>query len=187
MIVVVATVVGLLAAALLGGRPSALGEVRLRGVWLLVLAFVAQVVVISVVPHWPRALLETVHVLTYVAAGAVVWINRAVPGLLVAGSGGALNGVAIAANGGTLPASEHALRAAGLSSGEGEFLNSGALADPVLPWLGDVLWVPASVPLANVFSIGDVVLVAGVTWGTYRTCRRAPAGAAAADPAPAAP
>lgn len=176
MIILVATVVGLLVAALLGGSPGALGRVKLRAVWLLVLAFVAQVVVISVVPDGPRPLLETVHVLTYVGAGLVVWWNRAVPGLLLAGAGGALNAVTIALNGGTLPASERALRGAGLPVHEQEFLNSGVLADPVLPWLGDVFWVPAGVPLANVFSVGDVVLVAGVTYGAYRICRRPEAG-----------
>lgn len=180
MIIVVAAVLGLTVAALLGGRPRALGQVQLRGTGLLLLAFAAQVAVISVVPHWPRPFLETVHVLTYVGAGAFVWHNRDVPGLLLAGSGGALNGVVIALNGGTLPASERAVRAAGLPVAPEEFLNSGVLADPVLPWLGDVLWVPAGVPLANVFSVGDVVLVLGVTWGAYRICRRP-----AEDPAPA--
>ncbi len=42
----------------------------------------------------------------------------------------------------------------------------------MLPWLGDVFWVPAGVPLANVFSVGDVVLVAAVTYGAYRICRQ---------------
>ncbi len=183
MIVLLAAAVGLVAGALAGGDPAALGRLRLRAVALLVAVFAVQVVVISVVPTGPRALLQTVHVLTYVGAGAVVWLNRAVPGLLLAGVGGGLNGVTIAANGGTLPASEAAVRGAGLAARPGEFVNSGVLPDPVLPWLGDVFWVPAGVPLANVFSVGDVLLVAAVTWGAYRTCRTGPARRPAVVPA----
>lgn len=44
------------------------------------------------------------------------------------------------------------------------------LEDPWLPWLGDVLWVPAGLPLANVFSLGDVLIVAGLGWLVHRTC-----------------
>ena len=76
----------------------------------------------------------------------------------------------IALNGGTLPASASALKSAGLELDPAEFLNSGVLADPRLPWLGDVFAIPAGWPLANVFSIGDVLILCGVAWGTHRIC-----------------
>jgi hypothetical protein len=41
------------------------------------------------------------------------------------------------------------------------FSNSTAVADPALLALGDIFWVPASWPVSNVFSIGDVVIVVG--------------------------
>ena len=68
------------------------------------------------------------------------------------------------------PASRSALERAGLHLNPHEFLNSGVLAHPHLAFLGDVLATPSWVPLANVFSIGDVLILCGVTWGAHRAC-----------------
>jgi hypothetical protein len=160
----------LLLVPLLGGRLGRLGELRLAGSWLLLLALGLQVLVISVFPEADAGLLATVHVGTYVLAAAFVWCNRAVPGLVLLGAGAAANGVTIALNGGVLPASATALERSGFVVDPGEFTNSGVLPDPVLPWLGDVFWVPSSWPLANVFSVGDVLIVAGLSWLVHRTC-----------------
>jgi len=51
-----------------------------------------------------------------------------------------------------------------------DFVNSGVLPDPHLPWLGDVFWIPAGWPLANVFSIGDLLIMLGAGWGAHRIC-----------------
>jgi len=48
------------------------------------------------------------------------------------------------------------------------------LADPHLPWLGDTFAIPSGVPLANVFSVGDIVLVLGVLVLLHVTCETAP-------------
>ena len=72
----------------------------------------------------------------------------AVVGLLLAlCCGGALNALTIAANGGQMPASEAAVRAAGLPVDVDRFVNSGVLEDPRLAWLGDVFASPAWLPL----------------------------------------
>lgn len=170
MLVVVWALIALLLVPVLGGRLSRLGELRLRHTWLLLLALGLQVLVISVVPRAHAGLLAVVHVGTYVLAAGFVWRNRAVPGLVLLGVGAAANGVTIALNGGVLPASAAALERSGFVVDPGEFTNSGVLPDPVLPWLGDVFWVPASWPLSNVFSIGDVLIVAGLAWLAHRTC-----------------
>ena len=47
-------------------------------------------------------------------------------------------------------------------AGEGEFINSRVLDDAKLQFLGDVFATPASLPLHNVFSIGDAILLIGV-------------------------
>ena len=70
-----------------------------------------------------------------------------------------MNLAAIAANGGIMPASPSALEAAGKIANPDEFTNSGAVANPKLAILGDILAWPEPIPLANVFSIGDIVLV----------------------------
>ena len=79
------------------------------------------------------------------------------------------NFVVIVANGGVMPASRAAQVAAGLVGRQG-FENSVAVAHPNLAFLGDVFAVPAGVPLANVFSIGDALLVLGIFLIVHRQC-----------------
>jgi hypothetical protein len=168
MIIPVLALVGVLLPVALGGRVGRLAGVRLRAVEVIVAAFVGQLLVISVLTG-PPVVLEVVHVASYVAAAGTIWANRRVPGLLVLGAGAVANGVTIAVNGGTLPARAGALRTAGLADETG-FVNSGVLPDPHLAFLGDVFAVPASWPLANVFSIGDVLIVAGAAYASLRIC-----------------
>jgi hypothetical protein len=146
------------------------------------------VVIIEVIPEANHAALSAVHVATYVAAGWFVWVNRAIPGLWIIALGAASNGITIAVNGGTLPASRSALDAAGIHPKPDEFLNSGVLDHPHLGFLGDVFAIPERFPLSNVFSVGDALIVIGVFWAAHRICgsRLAPAWRPA-DPAKASP
>ena len=170
MIIPVLGLLAVLSPMLAGGSLRRLGDLRIRCAWILVLALVAQIVVIEVVPRADPVVLSGVHLATYVAAGVFVAINRQVPGLWLVALGAASNGLTIAANGGTLPASRSALERAGVHLVPGEFLNSGVLPHPRLAFLGDVFAIPAGLPLANVFSIGDVLIVLGVGWGVHRIC-----------------
>jgi Family of unknown function (DUF5317) len=97
--------------------------------------------------------------------------NWRVPGVPLTALGAALNLLAIAANGGVMPASPAALAAAGLPVDRPGFSNSAALAEPRLAFLGDVFAIPASWPLSNVFSVGDVLIGVGLAWGVHRVCR----------------
>ena len=64
-----------------------------------------------------------------------------------------------------MPASESALRIAGIASRAGTtFRNSTVVPHSHLTLLGDIFAVPANIPLHNVFSIGDVLVVAGACW-----------------------
>lgn len=119
----------------------------------------------------PHGLAATLHVLTYAVAFAFLWLNRRVAGVLVVAAGAVTNGVVIALNGGTLPASAAAVKAAGLD-GDIAFANSGVVDDPVLPWLGDAFAWPAPMPLANTFSVGDVLIVVGVFVAAWVGSRR---------------
>jgi hypothetical protein len=199
MIIVVAGLLAVLSPALTGGDLRRLAQLRLRAVWLVFLALAVQFAITVVLPHANHVVLSVLHVLSYVLAGVFVVANRHVPGLLLTALGAASNGVTIAINGGTLPASAAALREAGLPVSANGFVNSGVLAHPRLPFLGDIFALPSSVPLANVFSVGDVLIVVGVAWGSHRICgshllppsrRGLPAAAsrlAPPDPQPVAP
>jgi Family of unknown function (DUF5317) len=155
---------------LFGGRLRALAHVRIRSFWLIGSALALQVLAISVVPTWPHALLVSAHLVSYLMAGWFVWINRQISGLPIVALGGAFNALTIAVNGGTLPASRSALATAGIHPVAGDFNNSGVLAHPHLAWLGDVIPVPASVPMANVFSVGDLLILVGLAYGLHHLC-----------------
>jgi Family of unknown function (DUF5317) len=101
------------------------------------------------------------HLVSYLPAAVFLLANRRLRYLWIVGFGGALNVLAIAANGGVMPASAGALGAAGLPPTTELFSNSTFIATPHLGFLGDVFAIPANWPLANVFSIGDVVIAAG--------------------------
>jgi Family of unknown function (DUF5317) len=145
---------------LLGGSLRQLGTLKLRGLGLAVVGLFVQIVVISVVPGGNRAVHEALHVASYAPLLAFCLLNRKVRGVLVVGLGTVLNVAAIAANHGVMPAQRGALRFAGLSI-RGGFANSAPVAHPRLAWLGDVFGTPSALPLHNVFSVGDLLIVGG--------------------------
>jgi Family of unknown function (DUF5317) len=170
MIIAVAGLLALLSPALTGGHLARLSDLHLTSRRLILAAFLVQVLIIDIIPGANPTWLSALHVLSYVLAGGFVLANRAIPGLGIASLGVASNAITITINGGTLPASPLALRAAGITPPTTGFVNSGALAHPHLAWLGDVFDVPHPLPLANVFSIGDLIIVLGVGWGAHRIC-----------------
>jgi hypothetical protein len=140
---------------LLGGRLGALLEVRFRAPLLLWSALAVQIAMFAPGgPAWPA-----LHIASYALAAGFVWCNRRLPFVWLLALGGAVNLLAIVANGGVMPASPGAVAAAGLTGAEPA--NSMVLEAPRLALLGDVFALPAPVPLHNVFSVGDVILVVG--------------------------
>ena len=159
----------LAAVPLLGGSLLRLSDVRLRRPWTLPVALLAQILVVNVVPHADRTLLVTLHLASYGLAAVFLRANRRVPGLWLLALGAGLNLLAIGVNGGVMPARPAALEAAGISHEEdGPFVNSGVVDEPRLGWLGDIFAVPAPLPLHNVFSVGDVLIVAGAGCSAHR-------------------
>jgi len=169
MFLVVLVLAGALAVPLLGGRLSALADVRVRLVWVLFVALALQVVSLYL-PGLPRGARVALGVFSYPVAGVFVAANRRLPGVALAALGAALNLLAILANGGVMPASRSALATAGLPLDVPGYRNSTAVADPRLAFLGDVFAIPASWPFSNVFSVGDVLLALGAVWGLHRVC-----------------
>jgi hypothetical protein len=159
VLVLAACLLALLSPLLAGRSLAGLLQVRLAGLPLVWAALLVQVVAVEV--PLPHLLAAGTHLASYVLAAAFLWLNRDLRGLPVVALGAACNAGTIALNGGTLPASAAAVRLAGIDADE-QFLNSAVLPDPVLPWLGDVFAWPQPLPLANVFSVGDVLIVLGV-------------------------
>lgn len=172
MILPVVIVLLIVSVPLLGGDLRRVGDLRLRWTGLALVALLGQILVINVFGDvLDHSMAAVLHVATYVPAGLVAIGNRRVPGVLLIAIGGAMNFAAIVANGGVMPASPTALASAGMPLSETGFANSTAVAAPRLALLGDIWAVPAGWPLANVFSLGDVLLVVGAAVLLHRTCR----------------
>jgi hypothetical protein len=144
-----------------GGRLGRLESVEIRGLWLVVVAFGVQVLLVTVVPEGDETLHRIAHVLTYFLAAACILRNLHLRLMWVVAVGGLLNFIAIAANAGVMPASSSALQTAGLDPASGEFANSDLVTGANVAFLGDVFAIPAGWPGANVFSVGDAVMVLG--------------------------
>src|SRR4051794_19470971 len=155
LIVSVATV------PLAGGRLSRLADLRFTRAWAGLTALALQYATVKLFSHADNGLLSGLHLVSYGLLFYFLAGNLHVPGLLVLAAGGALNAVAIAANDGVMPARPEALATAGILQAPGEFVNSGAVTSPKLWFLGDVFALPRVFPMANVFSIGDLLIVLG--------------------------
>ena len=181
MLVVVLSAFGVLSPLVSLRWPAGLLLHRWRLPMLIWGALAIQIVAVEV--PLPDRVAPVVHVVTYVAAFAFLWINRSVRGAAIVGAGALSNGITIVLNGGVLPASRVAVEAAG-GGPDLAFANTAVLENPVLPWLGDVFAWPAPLPLANTFSVGDVLIVLGVFVAAWSGSRRL--GTAAVAPTPGA-
>ena len=162
MFILYAIPVGIIAGYLLGGRLDRLGDLRFHWAWLAVLGLLVQVVLFSpAIAERVGDLGPAIYVVSTVAVLIAVVRNWRIPGLPVVAIGAACNLLAIAVNGGVMPASPDAVAALGMEAAAG-FSNSVVLADPVLRPLTDIFALPTWVPAANVFSIGDVLIGVGV-------------------------
>jgi Family of unknown function (DUF5317) len=185
MFILYAIVLGLIVGRLLGGRLDGLAGLSFRWVGLAIAGLTAQVLLFAAPAT--RGLDQIGPPLYVASTGAVllfVLANIRVRGMAVVALGAGLNLVTIVANGGTMPASRAALETAGLDGTNG-YTNSQALASPVLAPLGDVFALPAGIPLANVFSVGDVLIALGILVVIVAAMRRP--SAAIDTPAPDVP
>jgi hypothetical protein len=159
-------------AVVLRGRIVRLGELKFRHGWLIWAALADQVLVISIIPGGAHGATAAAHVASYAAIAAFVWANRRLPGGVLVFIGGALNAAAILTNGGIMPASKRALLASGWTPTKGHFANSAVVPHAHLKVLGDIFATPRWLPGHDVFSIGDLLVAAGVALLVAVTCTR---------------
>ena len=117
-----------------------------------------------------------IYVLSTAAVFVAVVRNWRLTGMPIVATGALSNLVAITLNGGFMPADAGALALAGFDS-SGDHTNSVPLADPVVQPLTDIFALPAWMPLANVFSVGDVLLGLGLVIVIVAAMRRRPGAA----------
>lgn len=176
MFMLYAVPIGLLLGVLLGGRLAALEAVRLRWAPVAIAGLLVQVVLFSG-PVVER--IGDAGTPLYVGSTLLVLVallrNLRVTGLALVALGAVSNLAAIVANGGSMPASADALAALGKTIGT-EYSNSVLVADPVLAPLTDVFAMPPWMPLANVYSIGDVLIGFGIATAIAVAMRRGAPG-----------
>jgi hypothetical protein len=156
-----AVAAGLVVGFLTGGSAGRLGDLRFAWGPLIAVGMAIQVLLFSTPlgdALGPAA--PFVYIASNVAVLVAVWRNRAIPGLWLVLAGGAANLVAICANGGYMPVSPEALAALGRLPRDG-YANSRLVDGIVLGPLTDIFPMPAWLPLANIFSVGDVLIGLG--------------------------
>jgi hypothetical protein len=176
MLLLYAIVAGVLVGALAGGRVTALADLRIRWLGIAVAGLAFQLALFSE-PVAERV--GAVGPILYVVSTGVVFVvllrNLGLPGLPVVAVGAALNLLAIVANGGYMPsdpAAWHALT--GIAAVPTDDFSNSLLMGPgtALPWLADIFVLPRPVPLANVFSLGDVIIAVGIAWCVASSMRQ---------------
>lgn len=169
--------VGLILGALAGGRMDGLLALGFRWAPLAVGGLVVQIVLFSAFgDRLAGDLGPAIYVLSTLAVFLAVARNWRLTGMLVVAAGALSNLVAITANGGFMPAAREALELAGFG-GPGDHTNSVVLDNPAVRPLTDIYALPAGVPLANVFSVGDMLIGVGIVIVIVAAMRRRQTGA----------
>jgi hypothetical protein len=185
MILVIALIAGLLIGLASGGNFAAFKTLRLRWLPLLFVAILTQLAIFSDVAgraNWVHDYGPYIHIATLLATLFFMSRNLHIPGMKIIMVGAALNALVIIANGGFMPSPAGRLDDAGRltkveESDDAELSNSkvaprgtGLFIDGDAPLLilGDVFAVPHGWPLANVFSIGDVLIDLGAAVAIVR-------------------
>ena len=170
VLVLAAFVIGGIVGIALGGRPGNLANVHYRWWPLAIAGLVMQVIP---VPHaWAhqRGIGAALLVASYVLLFVFVLVNIRSPGFPLIAIGLLLNGIVITVNAG-MPVTAAALRAASsdrlevavarLEAEGGAKHHLAGPSDELLP-LADRLGVGA--PIRGVFSVGDILWIAGAAW-----------------------
>ena len=162
MIILVAIPIGILVGLLLRGNLANLSGFRFRWAWVAVAGLLIQVALFTEAgDRITGDAGPAIYVLSTAAVFLAVLRNIRLPGMAIVALGAISNLAAIVANGGSMPADPNALVAAGFTDA-GSHTNSVVLEAPALQPLTDIFAVPAGIPMANVYSIGDVLIGIGI-------------------------
>lgn len=172
MLLLWAVPIGILIGYLRGGRLSHLAKLELRGAWLVLLALIIQLLIFPLGSSKQPIIsfgTEYFHLASYAPLVIFVVLNWREWGILAMGVGMVLNLVVITANGGYMPTRPELLEAAGHGEAAATlretctYANNTCMGPETPLWfLADIFYVPAGVPFANVFSVGDLLLALGL-------------------------
>ncbi|TME12880.1 MAG: hypothetical protein E6I65_02345 [Chloroflexi bacterium] len=162
MFILYAIPIGLALGFALGGRPAGLARLEFRWPWLVLAGLFIQVILFT---DFVAARIGGAGALIYVGSTAAVFggvlRNVRISGMPLVALGAASNLAAIVANGGYMPAGGAAMAALGKTDPT-LYSNSAVVAHPALEPLTDIFALPAWIPFANIFSVGDMLIGLGV-------------------------
>ena len=179
MLLLYAVALGIIAGLMTRGRLGALGSVHIK-LWpvaLIGLLFQALLFSSPLAQSVGRLGPSLYVVSTTLVLMALVF-NLRQPGFWLIIAGALLNFTAIVLNNGFMPASPDAVATLMGSPvlPTVSYTNSAiASGQTTLGFLGDIFVLPRPLPLANVFSIGDVLIGLGGVWFVVRTMHSAAA------------
>jgi len=171
MLLIWAAVLGVVIGFLRRGSLFNLAQLKLRGAWSILLALGIQLLIFPLPGREAivRFGAPYFHLISYVFLFIFVLLNRKYWQIILMGLGLLSNFVVIVLNGGYMPASVEALRGAGSEKVAERLLEHKTFGNVVLMseqtrlnFLGDNFYLPAWVPFANAFSIGDLILAIGL-------------------------
>lgn len=161
MLILYAVVIGIVAGYLLGGRLEGLGAMGFHWAPVAIAGLAVQLAIFGPLDSVVGSAGLPLYIGSTIAVLAAVIRNIRIRGLVLVVAGTLSNLAAILANGGVMPADPGAATLAGIEHGPG-FSNSAVITSPALQPLTDIFALPAAVPLANVFSVGDVLIGVGI-------------------------
>lgn len=188
MLLLYAVIFGLLAGVLTRGRIGALGSVKVKLWPVALIGLTFQLLLFS----WPLAAIvgklgPALYVVSTTLVLMTLVVNIRQPGFWLIALGAIANFTVIVANGGQMPASPEAFA---MLNGT-PFVPTTQFSNSVIAgsntsfyFLADIFVLPRPIPLANVFSIGDVLIGLGGAWFIVRVMHRHPVAPLATDIAP---
>lgn len=158
-IIIAAVIIGMVT----GGRFSNLSQLKIKFIYVIVLAYLIQVGIDFGAPRWEFGGYSYLHTLSYLILLFALVKNRSIPGMRLIIAGTLLNFAVIALNAGQMPVRADVIpaqMAEALASGKGG-THGLMTGETTLAFLADIFYI--KLPYQHqLISIGDILLNAGV-------------------------
>jgi len=170
MFIVYPLILGLIIGYISGGNLRQLAQKPLYWKWTAVSAILVQIVIFSsFLKSAPEMIRVALYYVSYVLLLVFALRNIKASGIALIGAGIFANGLVTFLNGGYMPTLPENLKntpitkyAEVISQVRAVGSSSVITGQTLLPWLGDIFYVPSWIPFSKVLSIGDILIGIGI-------------------------